>query len=205
MLNLTDGHGFQPYIHVEERLPMCYLNINNQVFCYSMETAQFLFLVVGLLFAYQILFVWKNCFQYTIYNESRVRLMWAGILYCLGNFILYFFTGFTKVFLGIVLGFMEYQILAFTFLIYFHKITSILLQIQKKWTRYLYYAHGFATVVMLACAIAQLVVHMDEDDYNCAFLSFSINPYLGVMVTADLMYLAFGLILWQLKNRISGL
>ena len=88
-----------------------------------------MFVVVAILFAYQISFVWKDCYQYTFCNEPRVRILYAGILYCLGNFTLYFFTGFTKVFLGIVLGFMEYQILAFTFLIYFHKITSILLQI----------------------------------------------------------------------------
>jgi len=166
-LNITNGRNYLPDPTSTNTYEpdLCYLNLPNKVFCHSMEISIVVFLMFGFLFLYQIIFVWKKCYGYHIRSDSRLQIMMLALIYCMGKLnirfnpllLVYIFhqltSGSVKIFLSIALGYLHYQLCAFTFIFYFKKIMNILPQIKHKWTNRLLYLHAVNSTILLLLGI----------------------------------------------------
>lgn len=72
-LNLNDAHGYMPEYpsdkNQDEIWPMCFLNIHNKAFCIPMEVSILVFAALGIVFFYQIFFVWIRMYNYEFLKE----------------------------------------------------------------------------------------------------------------------------------------
>ena len=65
---------------------ICFLNKSER--CLPEEIAIIIFILIALLFLYQMLFVWMYSFRYSMLKERRLQIMAICILYCISKLFL---------------------------------------------------------------------------------------------------------------------
>ena len=120
----------------EEKSVLCVFGADsNSELCATQNLALFLLSLVGLLFLYQGLFIWKWCYKYSLCKERRVQLILLGFVYCAVSVVYYFSHGTLRVQLLLGLGLLHFWLCAGTVVHFFDRIMTILPEVQRRWNR----------------------------------------------------------------------
>ena len=176
-MNLTEPGYLPADTNQSESYPLCYLDIKNRQFCYSIEIALAMFFIAALIFAYQIWFVWIRCYHYSFKTERRVQIMSLGLLYCVLHTFHQFLHYYLFELVAVILGFLRYQLCAQTVIHYYHKIMNILPEIKDKWTtrlKVMHYSVSFALIVNSIVIFYQTPLFILMRGLDC-----SLNPFIA--------------------------
>jgi hypothetical protein len=161
---------------VPESAPFCFFTgMVNTDLCITIELSICMILTTGILFAYQVVYVWVYLYKVGIVRERRVQMMILGAVYCGISASYYFNHGESRVYLWISLAYMHFQICGLTVLYFFDRVMQILPEVKLRWTRWLYVLHVSNSIVLFGLGTAQLVKMEDgavEHSMSCALNEF---------------------------------